>query len=155
MTESRSLGEVEVDHTQFHLDIEVADRFQAFSRELLRLILASIGVVGVLIEVLDIQESQDWIKVLVALALVVLGIGVAFSLSHRYLGPDAVACHLAFLRLKARQGECDAMKARRERDDRNTCLKWAPRVLTAASIALGIGAALLGVAFIGELFQRE
>jgi len=79
-------------------DFLLADKYQLYSSELLRLSLAGIAVFGFLIQYLKLIDSTRTVKILVGLSVVSLIISAGFALAHRYFSTDSIAYLIAYLR---------------------------------------------------------
>lgn len=154
--------ELPVEDKYFKPDLEISDRFQAYSAELLRVSLAGVAAVGFffdkLVQFLNFQQ-QLWgnftVKGMLILSLIFLAASSALALAHRYLSSDGMSYHLTFIRL-ARAAESekdndrkDCLKARagRERKWRNRFFNACEILLGASALALGIGAFCLVISF--------
>jgi hypothetical protein len=159
--ESRTgLGHVAVPERTFERDLEVSDRYQAYSAEVLRLALLGIAGIGFLL--VNLGPSSEVNPFLVAAyqsqlapslyaALGCLGLSASLSLAHRYLSADTLAYHLRALRLDIRNVDGDSDQAKREREGRDirfTICRW---LLGLAAGFLAIGAVALAWGFSSAL----
>ncbi len=158
----RDLGEIE--NPAFSHDLDLSDRYQNYSAEMLRLSLAGIAGIGFLIAnvlVTSLPKAPNPPMPRVALSvtapvfsgfasasLLCLGVSSAASLAHRYFATDSLSCHIIALRmiLRGRPDDKDEVKKEKDlRDGRFDQSRWS---LTVASSFLGLGAILLAMAFV-------
>jgi hypothetical protein len=150
----RTLGEIKVE--AFDQDLQINDRQQSFSAEILRLALLGIGGVGyVASKALPSSPAGDLglrvgaeAKWLVLLAAVSFGLSSAFALGLRYFSSDVIASQLRIVRLRMRGIASDAGQAEREEVRRNRRLKLMRPLLVVSSATLTLGAGV----FIAFLF---
>jgi hypothetical protein len=156
------LGEIE--NPAFKHDVDLSDRYQAFSAEMLRLSLAGIAGIGFLIAIIlpntlpkdpnlptqrvALSVTAPSFSAFASASLFCLGLSSAASLAHRYFATDSLACHIKALRLLLRGRPDDAEKVRQEKEYRKRKFDQSRRSLLAASIFLGLGAILLAMAFV-------
>lgn len=113
------LGTAPLAEAAYAADFALLDRYQGFSKELLRIALLGVAVFGFLLE----QFGLAWIspsgRVLATGSLVLLTLSAGFALAHRYLSSDGMFHHLRLLRLAQRtktkdtEAKADADRARR------------------------------------------
>jgi hypothetical protein len=154
----RSLGLIDTPDNTFSNDLQVSDRYQAFSAEMLRLALLGIAGIGFLVVNIllrDSTKSHDLIAganrsfmAFMSASLVCLGLSAAFSLGHRYLSTDSLACHLRSLRLERRDGQGDREHVTAERKKRKKLFWYYARILFMAASLLWLGAIFLALSFI-------
>jgi hypothetical protein len=125
-----TLGEIQIEALKHDLDLH--DRYQGFSAEILRISLLGITAIGFLIAnvllVLSPKENgaqttrtinlaaiaPEPFKLFASLSLISFGLASAASLSHRYFAADAMACHLRAVRLFKRGRESDDDEGKKE-----------------------------------------
>ncbi len=99
---------VEVPDDRYKSDLDLHDRFQDFSAELLKLSLAGIAVFGLFLSLLRDKETADSICnaiksdsffLLSAGCLAFLGLSIACALIHRFLAADGMYHHLRAIKL--------------------------------------------------------
>lgn len=150
---SASLGEIALEPGTFEHDVAVSDRYQLFSTELLRLSLFGIGAVGFIAEHLGVANWSTLAKQSVSLSLLFMSLSGSAALAHRYIGPDGLACHLEYLRLRKRGTPLDPGVARRARRERNWLFKHAGSVLLASACFLGMGFICVAAGFLFFLWH--
>ena len=153
-----SLGLIDTPENTFGNDLQVSDRYQTFSAEMLRLALLGIAGIGFLVVNIllkDSTKSRDLIAgdnrsfmLFMSASLVCLGLSAAFSLVHRYLSTDSLACHLRSLRLERRDGQGDREHVAAERKKRKRLFWYSARILLMAGSLLWFGAIFLALSFI-------
>lgn len=103
----KTLGLTAIPAETFAHDVSVSDRYQSFSRELLRLSIAGIGAIGFL--VINASDSTSNIPLnfrfsnfgaMLLVSAVSFLLCMMFSLIHLYVSSDSKACHLKFLRMQ-------------------------------------------------------
>ncbi len=149
---ARSLIGVPVDAQAYRVDLELQDRYTAYSAEILRLALLGIAGYGFLLKDViladraagSFAQRAHAVGPLLVGGVVCLGLAAALALQHRLFATGCVACIVAFLRKNAagRGAEADA-----ERDALRRNLKWAGRLLRLSALALGLGAGAVVVTF--------
>lgn len=91
---------IEIPETRYKSDLELHDRFLAFSETLLRLALAGFAAVGFFIATLtdkgDLKAPLKTLNFIVpsSLAVVLLALSAALALGHRFLASDGMYHHL-------------------------------------------------------------
>jgi hypothetical protein len=128
--------------SSFKSDLDILERYQAFSAEILRIALLGLSGLGVLIfnsffvrpernaTLPELPFDARWG---VMGAAVLFGIAAAAALVHRYCSADSAACHLRVLRLQVAGREADD-----ERKRRNSMLAWSRRSIAAGATFLGL-----------------
>lgn len=152
------------------LDLDLADRYQSFSAELLRLSLVGIAAFGFLAKEIvapsgksppvdpsvlsRLLESRGSLS----FALAAFAIAAACALAHRYCSTDAVA-HLAYMSRKRRRALAGDPKAaglaESERDCLHRDLRWSGRFLIASSISLALGIIVAAATFASALWPVD
>jgi len=151
-------GEVEV--PAFKHDLDLSDRYQNFSGEILRLSILGVGGIGFLLVNVFLTKGQQRVPLsrdepvfswLAAASLFCLGVSAAASLAHRYFATDCLSYHLSAMRKKA-VGDTSE-EVRTAIDGRNRIFGLSKWSLISASIFLATGTILLALAFVfGFLF---
>jgi len=99
---------IEVPEARYKSDLELHDRFQDFSAELLKLALAGIAVFGIILSLLGKNDTtkpvQDSLRScsffwLSTFCLIFLGVSVACALIHRFMASDGMYHHLRAIKL--------------------------------------------------------
>jgi hypothetical protein len=155
------LGLIEIPESTFKNDLEITDRYQSFSAELLRLSLLGITAIGALVTTILLKETPEGLsksllsiinlsnlKFYLTLSLLFLGISAICALSHRYFSTDSMACHLEFMRYVRRGSEDDSNKAEDERIKRNRRFSWSFWLFVVSGTSLWIGTMCLALSFI-------
>ena len=171
----RSLAEIPLDEEEYKPDLEVTDRYQKFSAELLRISLLAISIFGFLLKEaifnkdLSARYSNTFIsaKYWFVSGLVALVFAAAFALVHRFVSSDCIAYQIRYLRLKRvrdealkNTGERDAgiswnSEMQDEKKDLKIRLKRGGRTLFAAAVALALGVVLIAIGFSITIFSTE
>ncbi|MES2562392.1 MAG: hypothetical protein V4637_06640 [Pseudomonadota bacterium] len=101
-------AKIEIPDVRYKADMDLHDRFQNFSSELLRLSLAGIAVTGVFLTILTADKTAPVFVATIAswpfiasvgVALVGFGASVATALAHRFLASDGMFHHLRAIKL--------------------------------------------------------
>lgn len=166
----RYLSEVPLEAEAYKADLEVVDRYQAFSTELLRLALLGIAGYGFLLSqiIFGNTESAEFLtrlqrgQWLLALGLAALGVSAGAALMHRFYSTDCITHHIRFLRLhrtaqrlapasSEREGrEAQALSERRSLENDLELCKWS---LLVSAVALCSGAVAVVATFGQTLFE--
>ena len=149
-----------LDLESFKADLDILDRYQAFSGELLRMALLGVAGVGFLITSPAVkgEGGKDPLvslegggtKSLLCASLMSLGCCVASCLLHRFFSTESMSFHLSLLRRAEKSAapseEKDIMKLVRAGRDKN--FRRSTRTIYLAAGSLFLGAVLLAAAFI-------
>ena len=150
-----------VPEDEYKVDLELLDRYQAYSAELLRLSLLGIAGYGFLIkEVLLTDKAgkslcqarlieSGWLLI----GVVMLGASAATALAHRNFSTDACACIIAFLRMTNSKPPASPVLIDRERQTIHSELKWSGRFLVASAWFLALGALCVVATFVSVLWH--
>jgi hypothetical protein len=132
-------------------DLELLDRYQAFSSEILRIALLGLSGLGVLVTSLLIvakkgatdvvREVPNGAKHWVMVSALTFGIAAAAALLHRYCSTNSMACHLRILRLELEGSKPSAL--RKEKTKRRIMLSGSTFFIAVAPLGL----ACAGMAF--------
>lgn len=164
-------AKIEIPDPRYKSDLELHDRFQSFSSELLRLALAGIAVFGIFLTLLGDDKTDEAIKTalrscsflwLSVLSLLSMAASVALSLVHRFLASDGLYHHFRAIKslilLEDRSANPafefsehePAVRIEIESDEeiRNKKFARSEMALKASAFCLFAGALFLGAAFI-------
>jgi hypothetical protein len=167
------LGLVNLPENSIQHDFGLADRYQAFSAELLRLSLLAIAGIGFLLANVFIKDkespsyqaflSDPNIRLYLSRSLWCLGISSGAALLHRYVSTDSLASQLRYARIHARKKSSDFNRKRRrllvirvsnadfERVKRQVAFSISYWSLWLSAILLGVGAILLALCLVNWL----
>jgi hypothetical protein len=155
---SQSLIGCPVDDKAYRVDLELQDRYTAYSAETLRLALLGIGGYGFLLKDLVFAEHaqaafaprvHDVWYILIGGAIC-LGLSAVLALQHRICATNCVACVAAFIRKNA----CGrGQEAELERDALRTNLKRAAILLRLSALLLALGSSSAVATFCYVLWQ--
>lgn len=169
----RSLTEVSLEESTYKADLEVTDRYQNFSAELLRAALLGIGVFGFLLKevILNEKGQANYLHPFISArswfvgGLAGLAFSAAFALAHRYVSSDCIAYQIRYLRLKSARDEAlkngaagrDTASKRNEemqieKDRLAVRLKRGGHTLLIAAVTLALGVALIAIGFTRTIF---
>lgn len=153
----RQLAQADISKTPYQADMELYDRSQGFSSELLKLALAGITVVGFFVAQLPktyqerVFENSTLRKLLIG-AVAGFAASVACALVHRFLAGGANFHHLRFAKLLKIKSEFpDPLVESALKESwalRDVKFRWSHRFLRASSLLLLGAASLLGAAFV-------
>jgi len=164
-----SLAEISIEEDLYNADLQLLDKYQAFSTELLRLSLLGIGVCGFLLKevVFKFPDSSAFLTTLKG-ARITFGSGIAllagsaaFALGHRYFSADSMAYQLAYLRYKTvrdKSTEEDDRFAKsnahmlREKEGMHKRLRASWWCLLISTILLAIGIIAIAITFASTMF---
>ena len=137
------LSLVPLDENSYKPDIELLERYHAYSAELLRLSLAGLGVIGFLVTSKLVTYSA--VKICLALSVILFGVSADGALGHRYLSSDGIhhlikAVRLSKLRNLDEKRIKDQDSQMKEKYERS----WKYLRLSCVSLALGAMAIALG-----------
>lgn len=146
-----------IDEKSYKVDLELQDRYTAYSAEILRLALLGIAGYGFLIKDIIlgdstgtfVQRAHD-IWLFLAVGAISLCVSAILALQHRVCATDCVSSIAAFIRKKAcgRQDEAETDKTALR-----STLKKAAFLLRFSVILLGIGASCVVLTFCYVLWQ--
>ncbi|MGZ3752745.1 MAG: hypothetical protein ACXVAU_15790 [Mucilaginibacter sp.] len=147
-----------IDEKSYKVDLELQDRYTAYSAEILRLALLGIAGYGFLLKDIVLgdhapatfeQRAHD-IWLFLAAGAISLCISAILALQHRVCATDCVSSIAAFIRKKAsdRQDEAET-----DRAALRTTLKKAAFLLRFSVILLAIGASCIVLTFCYVLWQ--
>lgn len=139
-----SLAAQPVDEMDYKADLELLDRFQGVSAELIRLSLLGIGVLGFLLRgTIDAKSRPTWLQdkplgVAVGISALLFAISAFAGLLHRYYSADGFYYHIKEARLRQRDG-ASSSQAVRVAKKRNWRYSLSGKCLFVSSVALGLG----------------
>jgi hypothetical protein len=132
-------------------DLELLDRYIAFSSELVRMSLLGLAAIGFYLKEFvasgntPLEIPVAWFNLLLGFAGFLLAIAIACGLLHRYYATDGLAYHLNAHRLSARPDRAD--EAETEWSAGTGQYKLAHSWLVSCECAVAAGIVVLGVAF--------
>ena len=162
---------VEVPEDRYKVDVELHDRFQVFSSELLKLALAGIAVFGLFLTLLGDASTDNEIKKalnscsfkwLSIFSLVSFALSVGLALVHRFLASDGLYHHFRAIKslilLEERPENPDfnfeeyeksiRKNIKKDEEIRNRKFESSESALKASAALLAVGAVFLGAVFI-------
>lgn len=163
-----------IDEQSYRLDVELIDKYQAFSAELLRLALLGITGVGLLLVTILTKRIEELNPVLLApLTKIFLSISVLFfsfsslfALAHRYYSTNGLFHHIRALKIKKKldlkdkdkelqENEITYLENRlgQEESSKNRRYQFAGYCVYTSAFFLGIGAFALAFGLAQALFQ--
>lgn len=153
----RQLGALEVPEIRYKADLELHDRSQAFSSELLKLALGGIAVVGFLLANFPESQLQQSLKdipvrVLFSASVVAFALSAAAALLQRFYAAGALFHHLQVIKLLLLGDTSPGSEVDMNISIRTTKFLQAHSLLKGAAILLVIAALLLSVAFTRMMF---
>jgi len=158
---ARSIEDLELDDKVYKPDLEITDRFQGFSKELVRISLLGLGLYGFLIKMAaDEQRDKPFLwealrrhPTLAATGVVAFALCAACALFNGYLANKCLAHQLVisryFGRLKGDRWDKDAKESFRKiiqerQNAQRLVLRIGTSLLFLATLALIAGAVLFG-----------
>lgn len=146
----QTLGKVELKENWYKADLELHDRYQSFSSELLKLSLAGIGVIGFILGYLQEQENgqqSEYFFWMIVFAGIAFSISLGGALLHKFTASKGLYYHIRALRL--RLGFPDSSEsiiyAETQRDK---LFKLSGKGFLISSIFLFVGGSLIVISFI-------
>lgn len=170
-----SLRKVEVPDIRYRADMELHDRFQEFSAELLKLSLAGIAAVGFFLTAINtdngiftgVIHSKLFLGFIVS-SVVMFLVSVGAALGHRFLASDGMFHHLRAIKYIIVRENIDQHVdllgkpesktsldeyAKNEEHLRNMKFLWSERFLRTSGVTLVLGAISLGASFVVLLLR--
>jgi hypothetical protein len=139
----------ELGETNYKAELELVDRYQSFTAELLRLSLLGIAVFGFLYEKIfkgiDPQKFYTNIGVaknLAAAGVLMFGISAAGALTFRYFATEGIRFYIEALRLKKEDDD----RAQKSLNRRYRQIRICRGAKVIAAVALALGGVLMSVA---------
>ena len=153
----KRLAALDVTETRYKADLELHDRSQAFSSELLKLALGGIAVVGFLLAnfpkgQLEHSLKDTPVRVLFSAIVVAFALSVAASLLQRFYAAGALFHHLQVIKLLMLGDASLQSEVERNMTVRTAKFLHAHLLLKCAAWSLVMAALLLGIAFIRMMF---
>lgn len=118
---AKQLGHYDIPDS-FEYDLEIQERYQSFSSEILRLSLLGIAATGFLIanvflaEGFDVDKIDVFVKFGVLISLLAFGISSLSALIHRYCVVDMLSWQMQALRREIRANELSEELKKQEKD---------------------------------------
>jgi hypothetical protein len=164
-------AKVELPDDRYKSDMELHDRFQAFSSELLKLALAGIAVFGLFLTLLGSNGTESSVLaamrsnsffILACSSLVCFACSMALALVHRFLASDGMYHHLRAIKLlillENRESNPNfdfalhesnvRVSVESDEDSRNRKFSKSEYALQTSALLLLVGATFLGIAFL-------
>jgi hypothetical protein len=151
------LAQLDVTEARYKADLELHDRSQSFSSELLKLALGGIAVVGFLLAnfpkgPLEQSLNDKSVRILFSATVVAFALAAGAALLQRFYASGAMFHHLQVIKLLMLEGGSDQSEV-----ERNICIRTAKfmrahSLLKCAAWLLVIAALLLSIAFIRMMF---
>ena len=153
----RQLGGLDVPETRYKPDLELHDRSQAFSSELLKLGLGGIAVVGFLLAnfpkgQLEHSLKDTPVRILFAASVVAFALSVAAALLQRFYASGALFHHLQVIKLLMLGAASPESEVEKNMSIRTEKFLQAHFLLKCSAWLLVSAAVLLSIAFIRMLF---
>jgi cytochrome b subunit of formate dehydrogenase len=151
------LVKTQVPVDSYRVDVELFDRGQKLSAELLRLSLAGIAVVGFFLTNIlansSAHSASNALKLYLSGAVLTCVLSSLFSLLQAFFASGAMFHHINAIKLTQLEDQAlnDALK--KSLSARTTKFNAAHRLLIASAIFLVIAACLLGMAFIEWMYS--
>jgi hypothetical protein len=150
------LGQQEADENRYKPDLELMDRYTAFSAELVRISLLGIAGLGFYLKEFVAPEKKpqmaqagallvQWFGVLLGIAGLLLSVAAACGLLHRFYAADGFFHHLKALR-REKRGDAPA-KVGHEAQLRNRQYSISGGWLVSSECAVVAGIGVLAIAF--------
>ncbi len=153
----KQLGAIDLPDTHYKADLELHDRAQDLSSELLKLALGGVAVVGFLLA--DFPESQLGlglqdvaVRVLFSASVIAFAASVAAALLQRFYASGALFHHIQTVKFLMLPDASAQPEAEENMSIRTTKFLQAHFFLKCAACALTIGALLLSIAFTRMMF---
>jgi len=159
---ARSISDLELDEKFYKPDLEITARFQAFSKEMVRISLLGLGVYGFLIKMAVDEPGQEHHflhalrehQVIAAFGVAALAICAACALANGFLSAKCLGYQLTisryFGRLEGERWDTEHKKSfkkiiEEQQKSQKSILRLGNYLLLAATIALIVGAAIVAV----------
>jgi hypothetical protein len=141
----RFLNLVPIGEEAYKSDIQLLDRYQAYSAELLRLSLAGLGVVGFLVS--NKLITQQPVRILLTIGIISFGISSGCALGYRYLSSDGVH-HLMKAAMLSNRKNPDEGRIKYESEQMKGKYKRSWDYLRASCVSLALGALAVAAGFV-------
>jgi hypothetical protein len=143
---------IRIDEKRYKPDLDLLDRYLAYSAELLRLALLGLAGYGFLLKELvysstprtDFTDRLFHSRWILICGVICLGVSAALALQHRIFATDSLACIIDHLRHRAVRNEAGADRQIRE------CrfnMRWSARFLQLSALFLSLGAGAVVITF--------
>ncbi len=153
----RLLAKLDLPETRYKADLELYDRSQAFSSELLKLALAGIAVIGFLLanfpkERLEHVLDDASIRILFCASVVAFALSVGLALLQRFQAGGAMFHHLHVIKLSSLEDAAAEAEISHHMRIREKRFMRAHALLKSTSCFLILAAVVVSVAFIRMMF---
>jgi hypothetical protein len=164
---AKSLGDMDVPDTVWKQDFDIADRYQGYANELMRIALLGIAVYGFLIREMLIDKNElcqtllNRNKILVSAGAISLGLSLIVVLAHRFLSTACLYHQVLIVRSLKRLSSSDWNEEEKKKEEKflgqtrkvqQTKNWYARKVLACAAILFGLGFIFFISLFIRALF---
>jgi hypothetical protein len=154
----RKLAKLDVPEGHYKADLELHDRSQSFSSELLKLALAGIAVVGFLLAnipngPLEHSLKDTAVRVLFSAAVVAFALAVGAALLQRFYASGAMFHHLQVIKLLMLPESVSEHEVKENLSIRTEKFMRAHAFLKCAAWLLVTAALFLSIAFIRMMFR--
>jgi len=150
---------IRIDDRRFKPDMDLLDRYVAYSAELLRLALLGMAGYGFLLKEAfsasgagALSASLHKTRWSLIVGIISLGISAAIALQHRIYATDVVACIIANLRYRVQKNQ---PKANEEAQELRLKLKLSALFLPLSALFLWLGAAAIAFTFARVLWTAS
>lgn len=148
----KQLSSLDLPEERYKADLELHDRSQAFSSELLKLALGGIAVIGFLLVNFPKSELQrglndSLVATLISVSVITFALSVGAALLQRFYASGAMFHHLQVLKLLLLNGTSAQSEAARNMSIRTTKFFQAHFLLRFAAFFLVVAAVFLSAAF--------
>lgn len=141
----------------YRIDLELFDRGQKLSAELLRLSLAGIAVVGFfltnILAKLPANSASNTLKLCLAGAVLACVLSTLFSLLQMFFASGSMFHHIEAIKRTPLESQAPNDALKKSLNARETKFNTAHRFLMASGVFLVIAACLLGAAFIEWMYS--
>jgi hypothetical protein len=98
---------VEIPEGRYKSDLELHDRYQAFSEQITRLALGGIAVIGFLVALLvkdagkagDVAVHSAWVRIFFPGSAIMFGVAAGLALTHKFFASDGLYHHFRAIKL--------------------------------------------------------
>ena len=153
----RLLAKLDLPETRYKADLELHDRSQAFSSEVLKLALGGIAVIGFLLahfpkERLEVILDDGAMRILFCAAVVAFAVSVGLALLQRFTAAGAMFHHLHVIKLSSLEDGTTETEISHHIRIRGRKFMQAHALLRSTSWFLVLAALLVSSAFIRMMF---
>jgi hypothetical protein len=148
-----------LDEAKYRAELELVDRYQSFTAEILRLSLLGIAVFGFLYKIifeakLDLSKLPQIAPTLAAIGVLMFGISAALTLVFRFFAAEGARFYIQALRFASANADCAQNEARAQNetraqtslDIRHRRIHWCRGSKEIAALTLALGGGLEAVA---------